>query len=262
MFPKQKSPDVPESDENRGEKTRVLTRSYEILMSINNHPDGLSLREICHYTKLPRSTVRRILETLEEQNMVMTAPSTNLYRLGPTLARFASNIRPFDIGEIARPIVMQLATRTEESVYSCVVAHGVAVVVDLIPGTQPLYMVAAMGSSLPLFATACGKALLATLSDLELEALRTQIKLVPFTKNTTTDWNKLLSEIESIRETGVALDREEYQMGICGIAVPLKGPGGELGTISIPMTTERYQAVGEQLTQILQEGTQSLRWSL
>lgn len=258
---KKKHPEVPEVDEKRGERTRVLVRSYDILMSINNHPDGLTLREIGHYVKLPRSTVRRILETLEEQNMVMTAPSTNTYRLGPTLARFASNIRPFDIGEIARPIVMQLANRTEESVYSCVVAHGVAVVVDLIPGIQPLYMVAAMGSSLPLYATACGKALLATLPDAELEALQSQIKLVQYTKNTTTDWNKLLVEIESIRQTGVALDREEYQIGIRGIAVPLKGPGGELGTISIPMTTERYQVVGEQLIQVLLEGTQNLRWS-
>jgi len=253
--------ETPEPVKKNPEKIQVLFRSYDILMALGNHPDGLSLREIGHYVKLPRSTVRRIMDTLEEQNIVITAPSTSSYRLGPTLAFFAANIRPFDIAKIARPMLMQLASMTDDSVYLCIITHGMAVVVDLIPGVSPLYSVAAMGSSLPLYATACGKALLATMSEKELESLHRQMKLGRITKNTITDWEKLLVELETIRTTGVALDREEYQIGIIGIAIPLKGPGGEIGSISIIMPKERYQAIGEHVIAFLLNGTQALRWT-
>nr|WP_320133449.1 IclR family transcriptional regulator [uncultured Holophaga sp.] len=253
-------PQAPAPLEKAGDKTRLLERAYDILMALNDHPDGLSIREICHYVKLPRSTVRRILETFEDQNIVLTPPSTSVYRLGPTLARFASNIRPFDIANIARPMVMQLASKTDECVYLCVTAHRRAVVMDLITGIQPLHMVAAMGSSLPLYATACGKALLATLNDAELADLKANVPLVRLTRNTHTTWEPILSEIEEIRRTGIALDNEEFQTGICGIAIPLKGPGGELGSMSIPMPSERFHAIGDQVIRFLFEGTQALHW--
>lgn len=256
----EKKPNKPEPIEKNGEKTRVLSRALEVLMTLNNHPEGLSIREICHYVKLPRSTVRRILDTLEEENVVLTPPATSVYRLGPTLALLASNIRPFDIANIARPMVMQLASKTDESVYLCVIAHRRAVVMDLIPGIHPMHMVATMGTSLPLYATACGKAILATLTDEELAELRPQIKLVKLTRNTITDWDILMGEIRKIRETGIALDNEEYQTGVCGIAVPLKGPSGELGSMSIPMPADRFHQIGDQVIQFLFQGTQGLHW--
>ncbi len=252
--------DSPEPEQKNAEKTRVLSRSYDILMALNNHPDGLSLREICLYVKLPRSTVRRILDTLEEQNIVITASSTSLYRLGPTLALFASNIRPFDITKIARPMLMQLADKTGENVNLCVVAHGMAVVVDQIIGIYPLHTVTTIGTSIALHATASGKALLATLSEKELEALRLQIKLAPLTQNTMTDWDRLLLEIETIRATGVAIDREEHQVGVNGIAIPIKSPGGENGAIGIAMPTHRFQARERELIERLLQDTQDLHW--
>ncbi|MBP1625583.1 MAG: Transcriptional regulator, IclR family [Holophagaceae bacterium] len=250
----------PAPTKKHGEKLQVLFRSNDVLMALNNHPEGLSIREIGHYVKLPRSTVRRILDTFEELNIVITSPSTNAYRLGPTLALYASNIRPFDIAKIARPTLMQLAGRTDESVYLCVMAHGMAVVVDLIPGVYPIHTVTTMGTSLPLHATACGKALLAALPEEELDSLRTQLKLVALTKNTITDWERLDRELETIRNQGFAIDLEEHQMGTIGIALPIMGPSREIGVISIPMPTERYHIIGEQLIQFLQHGTQNLRW--
>jgi len=255
-----KTPDeAPESLEKSGEKTRVLSRSYDILMVLNHHPDGLSLREVGHYVKLPRSTVRRILDTLEEQNIVITAPSSSVYRLGPTLALFASNIRPFDITKIARPMLMQAASQTDESIYLCIRAHAMAVVVDLIRGVNPLHTVTTMGTSLPLHATACGKALLATLPDAELEALRSH-KRVRYTARTLTDWEPLRAEIEEIRRTGVAYDHEEHQVGTSGLAIPIQGPGGEFGTVSIPLPTARCQSIGPSLVQCLVHNAQGLHW--
>nr|WP_320131302.1 IclR family transcriptional regulator [uncultured Holophaga sp.] len=241
------------------DKTRVLSRSYDILMAINSHPDGLTLRELCTYTKLARSTIQRILATLEEQNIVMASPTTGLYRLGPTLTLLAANVRPFDITQMARPILMQLANATEESVYLCVLAHGKAVVVDLVRGSHPLATLTTLGTSLPLHATACGKALLAMLPPEDLETLRPQLVLSPCTPGTPLTWEALEADLSRIRHTGVALDFEEHQPGTSAIAVPLKGLGKEIATISIPMPTERFRECEQRLTDIVLRQVQQVR---
>ncbi|WP_244432600.1 IclR family transcriptional regulator [Holophaga foetida] len=258
--PMKTSPKAPAPEKQNEEKTRVLSRAHDILMAIHHHPDGLTLREICNYTKLPRSTVQRILGTLEEQNTVITAPSSGLYRLGPTLTLLAENVRPFDIAKIARPMLMQIASKTDESVYLCVIAHGMAVVVDLIRGIHPIQTVTTMGTSLSLHATACGKALLAALPETDLEAMGLQHKLNRFTENTITNWDDLRIDLGKIRTTGIALDYDGHQVGTSAIAVPIKGPSGEIASISIPMPTERFHIMEEQLVKILRKSTQSLRW--
>ena len=247
----------PEKQNN--EMTRVISRAHDILMAINHHPDGLTLREICNYTKLPRSTVQRVLGTLEQLNTVITAPSTSLYRLGPTLTLLAENVRPFDIAKIARPVLMQVANITDESVYLCVIAHGMAVVVDLIRGTRLLGTVTTMGTSLPIHATACGKSLLAALPDAEIDAMRHQLKLNRYTNSTITDWESLQAELEKIRTSGVALDHGEHQVGISAIGISIKGPSGEIATVTIPMPTERFRLVEDKLIQILIDSTQPFR---
>ncbi|WP_005035013.1 IclR family transcriptional regulator [Holophaga foetida] len=260
-MPTEKVPhEAPQSDETQGNKIRVVSRAIDVLTALSNHPDGLSLREIAHYVKLPRSTVQRIVETLEDANVVIAATTTSGYRLGPTMALFAASMRPFDLSKIARPIVMQLSKKTHENVDLSVLAHGKAVIVDQIPGSHPLKFVGTLGTSLPLHATASGKALLASLPGKELEALRPSLELNRLTRNTITTWDGLMEELRSIRTTGLALEREEYLVGFSGIAAPLVGPNGERGALGIPMPTERFQPNEKKLIKDLLSCCQPLHW--
>ncbi|MBP1626145.1 MAG: Transcriptional regulator, IclR family [Holophagaceae bacterium] len=252
-------PEDTKSEDSAGNKIRVVSRAIDVLTALSNHPDGLSLREIANYVKLPRSTVQRIVETLEEANLVIAASTASGYRLGPTIGLFAASMRPFDLTKIARPILMELAQRTNETINLAVLAHGKAVIVDQIPGTFPIKFIGTLGTSLPLHATASGKALLAALPEDELAHLRPHLQLDGLTRNTLVTWEDLLAELSDIRRDGIAVENEEYLVGFSGIALPLRGPNGELGSLGIPVATERFRAARESLIDILQTCSLPLR---
>lgn len=238
---------------------RVIARAADILFSLGRHPEGLSLREIARQVGLPRSTVQRIVSALEEANLVIAASAASGFRLGPAVTMLAASVRPFDIVSTARPLMQQLVGELGETVDLAIFAHGKAVVVDQISGTFPLLAVSAIGDSLPINGTASGKALLAALSPKELTLLREQTPLKPVTGKTTSDWEELEKELESVRETGLAFDHEEYLAGISAVATVLRGPSGELAAVSMPVPTERFDATGERLAKTLLERSQSLQ---
>lgn len=246
-------------NENESSGIRVIARAADILQSLSSHPDGLSLREMAQFVKLPRSTVQRIVNSLEEANLVIAASPTSGFRLGPTLTRLAEAVRPFDIARMARPLIVQLSAETGETVDFSILSHGKAVVVDQISGVHPLQAVSAVGTSLPLHGSASGKALLAALSEKDLEALRPQIQLKAMTKNTAVSWDQLKLELEMIRETGLAFDQEEYMIGITSVSTAVHGPGGELAAVSLPVPTERFRAKEKQLVEALVNRSQAFQ---
>jgi DNA-binding IclR family transcriptional regulator len=234
-----------------GSGIRVISRATDILSLLADHPDGLSLRDIARRVALPRSTVQRIVSALEETNLVIGVSAAGGFRLGPGLTLLARSVRQFDIASIARPLIQQLVSELGETVDVSILSHGKAVVVDQIPGTHPLLAVSQIGSSLPLHATASGKALLATLSEEELAPLRQHLDLPPLTRNTIVTWDRLDRELEIIRSTGVALDGEEYLLGLSAAATVLRGSLGETAAISLPVPTDRFVANEQRLVKTL-----------
>jgi DNA-binding IclR family transcriptional regulator len=230
---------------------RVIARAADILKALGQHEDGLTLREIARQVSLPRSTVQRIVSALDDANLVIAASPTAGVRLGPALIALASSARQFDVAEIARPLLVQLRKDLGETVDFAVLGHDKAVVVDQVSGMHPLVAVSAVGSSLPLHASATGKALLAALNEDDLAGLRKRHRFTPYTKNSILGWEKLDADLAKIRKEGIAYDHEEYQVGVSAVAKVVYGPGGELGAISIVVPTERFDAIEETLAQTL-----------
>ncbi len=242
-----------------GAGIRVIGRAADILFLLADFPDGLSLREIARRVDLPRSTVQRIVSALEETNLLIAVSAAGGFRLGPGLTLLARSVRQFDIASICRPLIQELVSDLGETVDLSIIAHGKAVVVDQIPGTHPLLAVSRIGSSLTLHGTASGKALLASLSEEELVPLRQHLVLEPLTRNTIVTWERLDRELETIRRTGVAFDREEYLLGLSAVATVLRGPLGETAAISLPVPTDRFIANEHRLVTTLVERCQALQ---
>lgn len=238
---------------------RVIAKAAAVLRTLGQHPEGLSIREIAKLIDVPRSTVQRIVEALDNENLVISASATSGVKLGPALIGLAALAKKFDIAEIARPLMIQLAKDLGETVDLAVLDRDKAVVVDQIPGIHRLTAVSAVGDTLPLHCTASGKAALAALSDEEISKLRTRLKLSARTKNTITTWDKLEAEIAWIRRHGVAFDREEYLVGITAVAGALRGPSDELAIVSVPAPTERFTANEKVLAKTVIERCQALQ---
>lgn len=242
-----------------GSGIRVIARAVDVLTALCKHPDGLTLGEIAQEIGLPRSTVQRIVNALDDANFVIAASPTSGVRLGPALAVIAAAAKPFSIAELVRPLIAQISRETGETVDLAVIGSDKAVVVDQTHGNHPLLAVSAVGTSLPLHCSASGKALLAALSAERLEQLRKRLTLGATTANSITSWAQLEKELATVRRVGFAFDREECWIGISAVAVALRAPDGEVAAISIPAPTDRFLETENKLVEVLVERSRALQ---
>jgi DNA-binding IclR family transcriptional regulator len=119
---------------------------------------------------------------------------------------------------------------------------------------QPMQLISSVGRRLPCYATGLGKALLAELSDAEIDRLYPEPNLPRFTPSTIPDVETLKSVLAEVRQRGYATDNEEYTRGLRCVAVPVHGrDGGTLAALSCSIPTARADAAKlDRALQLLQ----------
>jgi DNA-binding IclR family transcriptional regulator len=236
------------SSERQG--IQVIARAAAVLRALERRPEGLSLGELAKAVSLPRSTVQRIVDALDNEGFVLAASSSSGVRLGPALLALAAATR-FHIAEAARETLEALAKECGETVDLSLVDQDKVVFIDQVAGTHRLTAISAVGVSFPLHSSANGKAVLAAMSDEDIAKLRRRLRLTAATPNTITDWTRLDNEIALVRKQGCAFDREENSIGICAVSTAIRSPSGEIAAISIPAPTQRFAESEEQLMRAL-----------
>lgn len=242
----------PTSTPSERQGVQVIARAAALLRALGGQSQGLTLGQVAKAVGLPRSTVQRLVDALAAEGFVMAASATSGVRLGPALLALAAATR-FHMAEVARDTLQALAKACGETVDLSLLDQDKATFIDQVPGTHRLTAVSAVGLSFPLHASANGKALMATLDDAALARLRHRLPLRASTPHTITSWEALMQDLAAVRRSGVAHDREENALGICAIAVALKGPSGEPVAISIPVPTQRFGSTETELTRLLVE---------
>ncbi len=204
---------------------RVLERASEILYAFTLSEPEKSLTKLSRETGLNKSTVFRILDTLEVLGWVTRDDKTGLYRLGLGIFELGSRaVKGLDFYNISRPHLEQLVKITGQTVHLGIHDDGKVLYLNKLetPGTfisQP----SSIGLRLPLHCTAMGKILLAFAVDEDkIDSIIARQGLKEYTKNTITNKRELLKELEKVKEMGYAIDNEEVQDGLCCVAAPIK----------------------------------------
>jgi DNA-binding IclR family transcriptional regulator len=245
-----------ETTERQG--IQVIGRAASILRALETHPEGLSLGAIAKLVDLPRSTVQRIVDALDQESLVIVPSGVSGVRLGPGLLSLAAAAR-FEIIDLARPTLEALAKETGETVDLAIADHDKIVFVDQVPGRHRLSAVSGIGVSFPLHCSANGKAILSVLKENELARLKKSMRLTRHTAHTITSWDALMSDISEVRKSGIAYDREENSEGICAVAAAITAPTGERAAIAIPVPAQRFAQNHAQLAQQLHARCQALQ---
>lgn len=229
-------------DEPANERSgiQVIARAAAIMQLLAQNSGGMSLGQIAKSLALPRSTVQRIVDALNQENLVIAGSSARGVRLGPALIPLATAAR-FDIAEVARKYMQELASSLGETVDLTIFEQDKVVFIDQITGSHRLQAVSSVGISFPLHASAPGKAVLACLPAAALQKIKKKIRFESHTARTITSWETLEKELEEVRRTGIAVDYEEHDEGICAAAIALQRAGGDLASISIPVPTLRFK---------------------
>jgi len=230
-------------------QVQVIARAASILRALEGEDGGLSLGEIARRVGLARSTVQRIVASLESEKLLIAASPTGRVRLGPALHRLAGSVRRDFVG-MARPFITKLSQELRETVDLASVRNDHLVFIDQVIGSHRLRTVSAVGETFPLYCTANGKAYLSGLEEDAIERLIGK-RYEARTPNTLTTLNTLMQDIRTAKRTGVAFDREEHTLGICAAGIALHDPNGNAVAISVPVPSQRFREQQANITKKL-----------
>jgi IclR family acetate operon transcriptional repressor len=215
---------------------QVVSRAAAILRMLSSN-SGSSLGAIAKATGLPRSTVQRIVDALAAENLVEAGAAG--VRLGWGMLQLAQSAQT-EMSARARSALEALFAATHETV-DLAVGHGAEVsFLDRIDSDRELRVVPINNRPRPMHAMANGKAILSTLSNDEIERMMSG-RMPALTARTLQSMPALVAEVEEIRRTGLAYDREEHAPGVCAIAVPIVVRGLRTHAVSVAMPSNRFE---------------------
>lgn len=200
-----------------------LRRAIEILLLLGSEgKTEWGVTDIGRELGLPKSTVHRLLSTLEAYGLVEQNPETALYRLGLRLFELGSVVlKNMNLRRIALPIIQELSARCGETVHLGVLSDWEVLSIEEAESPLTLKATVYIGKRAPLHCTAVGKALLAFLKENELEAIIAAKGLKKYTENTITDPALLKEHLSQIRARGFAVDNEEHELGVRCVGAPV-----------------------------------------
>jgi DNA-binding IclR family transcriptional regulator len=238
---------------------QVIARAAEILRTLHDAPDGLTLSQLAHEVELARTTVHRIVQALQAEGLV-TAPAGGTLHLGPELGRLASSTTG-GLVRTVRPFIEYLAAAIDETVdLAVLIGVNVRFVDQVVPGRR-LRAESVVGELYPAHCTANGKALLAALPPAALDsALRHRLER--YTENTIVQRKALLAELEQVRSTGVAFDREEHELRVCAVGSVVYDALGARAAITIAVPSNRFYDREQLLAEAVLEAAQSASLAL
>jgi DNA-binding IclR family transcriptional regulator len=236
------APDPAASSAAKGSRrVRSVEHALDVLDCMGAVGRPLGVTDIARRTGLSKATVHHVLATLLARRYVMKDPYTSLYRLGWALYELGSSVvRDVEFTRAARPFLDRLAAETGEAVLLGILDDDAVLYLDRGESPMGLSMVANAGRRGPLHATASGKVLLAFTSDVQLVERVLSVPLAKYTDATVTDVTELRRELATVRKQGYAICRQEREVGLCSLAVPLRNYTGlVVGSLALAEAAER-----------------------
>lgn len=244
-----------------------VTRATAILQAFDHEHPLLTLGELSRRVGLPKSTVHRLVLTLEAGGLIARDEPSGRYRLGLELLRLAAVAQDsIDLRSIARSTLERLAAELRETVHLTVLDRGEVVYIDKIESSAKVQMISRVGGRTPAHCTGVGKALLSGLPDAEVRRIAEEMGLRAYTPATITNIDELLAHLATIRERGYAIDQGEHEPFIRCVAVPIRDYRGVViaaisaTTIAASWDPLRLEEMTERTVEAAAEISRKMGW--
>ncbi|RJF92229.1 IclR family transcriptional regulator [Noviherbaspirillum saxi] len=221
--------ELPEEESQEKYSVPGLERGLRLLCEFNRQDKTLSAPELARRLSVPRSTVFRLLTTLERMGFVERTEGGRDYRLGMAVLRLGFEyLASLELTEIGRPLLDRLR---DEIGYSCnlVVRDGRSIVYVAKSVTPTAFASSVtVGTRLPAHATVLGRVLLEDLSLAELRKIYPEGQLEVFSENTPKTVVDLFNMVQQDRERGYVLQEGFFERGISTVAAPVRDHTGNV----------------------------------
>jgi DNA-binding IclR family transcriptional regulator len=219
--------------------SRAIGNALRILEIFQRSRKPLTLSEACAEAGLPKSSVFRILRTLEVAGYLQRIDGDHL-TLTPS-ASAIPNQMVSHLVEVARPLMKQLSQEFRETISLAFLFENHIEVIAVIDSVHRVQMGNYVGSLIPPHASSLGKCITAFQPQERGDKLIRAFSLVRFTPNTIVDEGAFQKELELVRIRGYATDLEESTIGGCCVSAPILGKErSALAAISVSMPKMRF----------------------
>ncbi len=212
-------------------------RVLSVLSLLATHPEGLTLTQITKLLCIPKSTLFPILQEMVQEKFLHLSEKENLYFIG--IAAYCIGAA-YEYDKTLLPYIKSIMNKISQEINEmCQVGvldgPNILYILKQDPDVaHTIKIISYIGKKLPAYCTALGKALLCQYTLKELKNLYPN-GLVPQTKNTVIDFDKLYKQLQLIKSTQVASEFEEVTEQLCCFAVPIRLPNSRQYAMSISM---------------------------
>jgi len=209
------------------ERGSTIERVLDILDTVAASTKPLSATEINETLNLPKATAHRLCAKLEARGYLLKRIDGKSYQAGNHLFDVAVGVLANSrFGATRHAILTELSEKVGET---CNIAYPDGLYMaysDRVETKAPLRLQFPIGMRVPLYCTASGKLYLSTLPKSRRKAVINKLKLRVRAKNTITDPDMLLAEIDNIERQQASIDNQEFYDDVVAIAVPIKDKRG------------------------------------
>jgi IclR family acetate operon transcriptional repressor len=246
-------------------RVQSVDRAMMLLEVLGEDEEGNRLTELASRTGLAPSTVHRLLVTLEQRQFIQFNPTDRLWHIGRQVFSIGSSfVRQRNFVATALPFLRRLRDQTRETANLGIVEDGAMVIVTQVESREITRSVASLGGSVPMVASAMGKAILSSYPSEDVAAIVSRHAMRRFTANTLTTRLALDAQMTAIRQNGYAVDDEEFVKGLrCIASVVYNDHADVICAISVSglstrVTVDRVPALGHLLADTARELTRTL----
>ncbi|MCP3027503.1 IclR family transcriptional regulator [Halobacillus sp. A5] len=201
---------------------KSVGRAMDVINAVSTSRNGMGVTDIAQQMDINKSSVYRILHTLEEYGFIEQNEESGKYKLGYKLLEISSRLlESIDLRTEAQPFLKTLENYTSEVIHLVVYDQGEVVYLEKMEGTETLRMHSKVGRRAPMHCTSVGKVILSQLPERTVLDIIERKGLPKHTDHTITDTGLFLTELKNVKQKGYALDLEENEQGIICIAAPI-----------------------------------------
>ncbi|HET7124234.1 MAG TPA: IclR family transcriptional regulator C-terminal domain-containing protein [Bradyrhizobium sp.] len=258
----------PKSPADNGSKdggVQSVDRALLIIETLAEDDEGYRLSDLSVRTGLSTSTVHRLLATLEKRRFVQFDRYESKWHVGAqSFAVGATFARRRNFVAQAMPYLRKLRDQTRETANLAVVDDESIIVLTRMESREIMRSLTKVGGRVAMVASGVGKAVLATYSDEDVNAIIHRQGMPRSTEKSIVRPSELFKELHAIRRQGYAVDDEEARIGLrCVAAVVYNDCSEPLAAISVSgmtsrLTDDRLPAIGRTVRGIAAELTAAI----
>lgn len=224
----------------KGSRLSSVSAAVRVLKCFSESEPEIGISSLAKRLALAKSTVHRLAVTLTSEGLLEQNAESGRYRLGINLFVMGALVRRrLDVSNMAQPFLHTLRERTGETIHLAVLNETNILYLFNLESREAIRMRSYIGTLKPAFCTSEGRAMLA-FGGTELVTRVLKSKLVARTPHTLVEPAQLLKTFAEVRSTGYAIDDEESEEGMRGVAAPLRDiTGNVIASIGIGGPSQR-----------------------